>query len=511
MILYKIAHHLHNAAPVRAIVVAVTALLLSSQPSNATQADDTSIVLVSRTAGPTPFIRNLNFQVNPIANIRTVQFTIQPKAGSVTRPISATYSRTYLSSRGYLDTAGNMKIPVFGLYDGFTNSVTLNYVFRDGSSTQRVFSVLAPVFRDPCHYNERIEVLPRTASTRLSYDFMLLKNQCDHFSPAVMDTDGALRWVGSAGASSQPSAFIDNAIYIAYGRQLLRIELDGAVSLVADYSSIGVLDFHHNMDPGKFGLLVEVDTTTDTESIIMEVGLKEGHVLKQWNMASIISRAMRAGGDDPSGFVRRGQDWFHSNAATYRASDNSVIISSRENFVIALDWSTGAIKWILGDPTKAWYQYASLRAYALNVQSGGLAPIGQHAVSITYNDNLLLFDDGLRSFNQNPPGNNRRYAAPRKYSLDLMNHAATEIYRYTRPIVSEICSSVYEDAPNNYLVDYAVAGGYQSGNAFAEIVGLQPNGARVFDYKFATNFCDEIFNAIPVHFEQLTFLEPALF
>src|SRR5262249_45541012 len=270
--------------------------------------------------------RNLNFQVNPIANIKSVQFTIQPKAGSVTRPISATYSRTYLSSRGYLDTAGNMKIPVFGLYDGFTNSVTLNYVFRDGSSKQRVFPVLAPVFSDPCGYrdpNQRIEVLPRTASTQLSYDFMLLKNSCGDFSPTVMDTDGALRWVGSAGASSQPSAFIDNAIYIAYGRQLLRIELDGAVSLVKDYTNMGVLDFHHNMDPGKFGLLVEVDTrvdtTTDFESIIIEVGLN-GEVFKKWNMASIIASAMQAGGDDPSGFVRRGQDWFHSNAATYRAS-----------------------------------------------------------------------------------------------------------------------------------------------------------------------------------------------
>jgi len=498
---YKLNHNLHNAGLVRAIVVAATTLVLSLQPSNATQADDTRIAFVSKTAGPTPFIKNLNFQVNPIANIKSVQFTIQPKVGSVTRPISATYSSTYLSSRGYLRTDGSMKIPVFGLYDGFTNSVTLKYVFRDDSSKRRVFSVVAPAFRDPCHYNQRIEVLPRTASTRLSYDFMLLKNGCGENSPTVMDTDGARRWVGSAGAST--SAFIDNAIYIAYGTQLLRIELDGAVSLVADYNNMGVLYFHHNMDPGKFGLLVEVDTRTDKESIIMELGLN-GHVLKQWNMALSIASAMRAGGDDPSGFVWRGHDWFHANAATYRASDNSVIISSRENFVIALDWSTGVIKWILGDPTKAWYQYPSLRAYALNVRSGGLAPIGQHAVSITYNDKLLLFDNGLHSWYHNPPGNNRHYAAPRKYSLDLTNHAATEIYRYTRSIVSDICSSVYEDAPDNYLVDYAIAGGFQSRNAFAEIVGLQPDGARVFDYKFATNACEEIFNAIPVHFERLT-------
>jgi hypothetical protein len=89
----------------------------------------------------------------------------------------------------------------------------------------------------------------------------------------------------------------------------------------------------------------------------------------------------------------------------------------------------------------------------------------------------------------------RKFAAPRKYSLNLNNRTASQIFSYNRSIVSEICSSVYEDAPNNYLVDYAVAGGFQSGNAyFAEIVGLQPNGNRAFDYKYPTNFC-EIFNA----------------
>ena len=76
-------------------------------------------------------------------------------------------------------------------------------------------------------------------------------------------------------------------------------------------------------------------------------------------MYQIIADAMRARGDDPSAFVRRGQDWFHNNSATYRASDNSLIVSSRENFVIALDYASGAIKWILGDKTKAWFQYPS--------------------------------------------------------------------------------------------------------------------------------------------------------
>ena len=489
----------------RMFMMVASMLMVTLQSASATQADDTSIVPAGRVF-VNPFIRHLKFSVNPIANLKSVQFTVQPKPGSVTRPISATYSSKYLSSRGYLDAAGNLKIPVFGLYDGFTNTVTLTYVFRDNSSKESLFSLATRAFPDPCGYKQGNIVQARTRSTSLSYDFMLLKDSCsDLFSPALMDTDGALRWVGTAGVSNGASAFFDNAIYIGSGPQLLRIELDGTVNLVADYRSIGVIDFHHNIDPGKFGLLVEVDTTTDVESVILEVG-KNGNVRKRWNMYQIIASAMRAGGDDPSAFVRRGQDWFHNNSVTYRASDDSLIVSSRENFVIALDYASGAIKWILGDKTKAWFQYPSLSQFALTVPAGaGVAPIGQHALSITYNDKLLLFDDGFPSFSQTPPGSMRKFAAPRKYSLNLNNRTARQIFSYNRSIVSEICSSVYEDAPNNYLVDYAVAGGFQSGNAFAEIVGLQPNGNRAFDYKYPTNFCDEIFNAFPIHLEQLSF------
>jgi arylsulfate sulfotransferase len=277
---------------------------------------------------------------------------------------------------------------------------------------------------------------------------------------------------------------------------------------VGDYSNLGVTGFHHNIDPGKQGLLVEVDTTTDDESVILEVN-KDGRVLKRWNMFKIIADAMRAGGDNPSGFVRRGEDWFHNNSVTYRKSDDSLVVSSRENFVIALDYSSGAIKWILGDSSggKAWYQYPSLRQFALTVPPGGVAPIGQHALSFTSNDKLLLFDNGLNSFIQNPPGNSRPFASPRRYSLNLNTRTATQTYSYNRQIVSEICSSVYEDAPDNYLVDYAVAGSFNNPpySYAAKLVGLQANGQKVFDYKFPTRFCDEIFNAIPIHLENLSF------
>ena len=97
----------------------------------------------------------------------------------------------------------------------------------------------------------------RTNSTDLSYDYIMVKGSCSNFEPAIIDTDGALRWVGTAGFSAGNVTFFDNAVYLGHGHQLSRIELDGAVTLLGDYSSLGIVNFHHNIDRGKVGIILD--------------------------------------------------------------------------------------------------------------------------------------------------------------------------------------------------------------------------------------------------------------
>ncbi len=229
-----------------------------------------------------------------------------------------------------------------------------------------------------------------------------------------------------------------------------------------------------------------------------------GNILKTWNMATILSAAMTAGGDDPSAFIRAPDDWFHNNACTYRKSDDSLIVSSRENFVICVDYETSAIKWILGDPTKAWYQYPSLRKFALTLGRDTYPPIGQHSVSITEDDSLLLFDNGANSLAQTPGGHTRAYSAPRKYRINTRDMTAREIWNYSPvpSISSPYCSSVYEDKRRNYLIDYTLAGPFVS----TEIMGIRGLGDRVFHIRYpAINFCGTAWNAIPIHLENMEF------
>jgi len=336
----------------------------------------------------------------------------------------------------------------------------------------------------------------------------MVKGGCSNFSPAIIDTDGAVRWVGTAGHSSFVTSFFDNAVYLAAGSQLHRVELDGAVTLIGDYSDRGISYFHHNIDPGKVGVMLEAVTPSQHESTVIEVDPSSGNLLKTWNLANIISAAMRAGGDDPSQFVYPApNDWFHNNSVAYNRADDSLIASSRENFLICLDYETGAIKWILGDPTKKWYRFPSLRRYALTLAPGSLPPIGQHAISVTFDQNILVFDNGQNSTFEKPAGEQRSYSTPRKYELDLNARTATEVWNFEmgQSMWCPFCGSAYEDAPFNYLVDYTFAHGVTN-NSLSHWIGLNSTGEMVFRYQYQSLAgCNTAFNAIPVHLENTKF------
>jgi hypothetical protein len=186
-----------------------------------------------------------------------------------------------------------------------------------------------------------------------------------------------------------------------------------------------------------------------------------------------------------------------------------LIVSSRENFLICLDYGTSAIKWILGDTTKKWYQFPSLRKFALTLAPGSLPPIGQHSPSITYDQNLLVFDNGFESVFQYPRGEHRNYASPRKYTLDLVGRVATEVWNYPahQNIHCPLCSSIYEDAPYNYLIDYAIVNQGLPGGVpvFAQLLGLNAAGETIFYYQYPALNCGKIYRALPVHLENTRF------
>ena len=446
------------------------------------------ISIASTTPGPTPFINYVTATYT--GDLDSVTFAVLPKTGSIAHPLIATYSATYLATHGSISN-GSVTFSVFGLYAGMTNNITLVFVFKDHSYTIQQTSIITAPWTSPCgNLNMPTFTANPSASSRVTFSYFLLKALCGPSTGIIVDVDGNTRWASTNQFGTPSQLLYDNALYTSdTSGHMYRVELtDGLATQIGDYTPYNVTSTGaHNIDFGRDGLLVEADTTTQIESVNLEIDPKTGKVLNRWDLSDIISAAMVAGGDDPSIFVGGPKDdWFHNNAATYNPKDNTMIISSRENFVIAVDYDAPAegqrkIHWILGDPSKAWYQYPSLRKYALALSPTTIPPVGQHAVSIDEQGRLLLFDDGLGSRFQIPAGITRTYSAAREYIIDTSTMSAREEYTYDagQSIYSSITSSVYE-ANGTYLVDFAQA----KGGTAAIIQGIGPNHQVAFTLEY---------------------------
>ena len=487
----------------------------SSAPEPALAAvEEDPIAIAAVRPGASPFIAFIDLQLSDADDnaLAAVHWRIAPKPGNSSKPVDVRLAMAYLERRGYSASAdGRLTIPVFGLYTNHMNQVDLELQFGDGTVRSLRTEIQTAAYLDPTGIYDRPRILkPRAAGEALGFDVFYMRSTLG--PPVVVDSDGQMRWAAPGTGSSNSSLFHGTGFVIgdAAAPQLRRLELDGAVREFP-LQLPDITNFHHAIDAGKRGVLVELDANINgvsiIESTLADIDPDTGEVFRQWDLADTLSRHMQSQGDDPSTFVRPGVDWFHMNAATYDPRDDSLIVSSRENFVVKIDYASGDLVWILGDPTKYWHGFPSLAASGLVLAAGGLYPIGQHSVSITHDGLLLLFNNGLASFNQPsgaPVGENRSYSAVSAYAIDGGSRTAHEAWRfdYGQSILSDFCSSAYESgAGASVLVSYAVA----DGRTHARLVGLDDNRRVVFDFEYATSSCDTSWNARPIAFEGLRF------
>ena len=488
-----------------------TGSVSTSQISGETQARRSDISITGANAGLTPFIASVQLSGQSISQVTSVTFTIAPMPNTVSAPVNVNWSKTALSSHGYL--AGNLiNLPVFGLYADYSNQVNVQLAFNDGSIQQLQTQISTQPYTDPTGiYMNPTIIQARSPGSALGFSFFIMKSQLG--SPVIADTDGNVRWV-VPGISDSMSSYFGNGAFMIGSQSssgFTLLQLDGTQSPLPAQFPQQLRFFTHNIDPSSNGILAEFTGADDLGPSDGDIVANIWPFLSQlpaqtFDMADILSAYMQANGDDPSAFVRPATDWFHVNASTYDPSDNSLIVSSRENFLIKVNYSTHKIIWILGDPTKYWYTFPSLRAKALTLAAGGLYPVGQHAVSITSDGYIMVMNDGFWSDKQPagaPQGVNRTYSEVSAYSVNTAAMTAKEVWGFDdgQSIFSKLCGSAYEAPGHTYLVDFAIA----AGGANARLIGLDPNHHVVFDFQYTNTppGCNAAWNAIPIPLESL--------
>ena len=472
-------------------------------------ADESDLLPALGAVRPSPFIAFVEMQGRLLDRVTGARFTVLPRPGTVSRPVQVRSSTAALAARGHaLVAPGTYRVPVFGLYADHGNTVSVELTFDDGSSRATALTVASGPYVDATGYYNNITALKtREAGTLLDYDFFYIRSIPS--APVVIDTDGHVRWWTPAPFGSAASLLRDGDFYIGKrdSMEFLRVGRDGAVTSLPTIAG-PYTNFHHNIEPGKVGMLVQLDglyedgVTEKIESVIVEVD-RDGNTLKTWDLGAIFSAYMAAEGDDPSLFVIPGVDWLHTNAVTYDARDDSLIVSGRETFLVKIDYATGAIKWILGDPTKHWFTFPSLQARALTLEPGGYYPIGQHATSVTKDGLVMVFNNGRNSQN-NPPGTsagaNYTFSMVSGYAIDEAAGTAREVlhFDYGQSIYSQFCSSAYEHG-ESLLVSYAMADNMTK----ARLVGLDDALDVVFDFQMPNAGCNASYNAVPLDFHDL--------
>lgn len=485
----------------------------STQTSKPTQADASDIKLNGFTPGVTPFIASVALTGQSTADIASITFEIAPKPNTVSKPVNATWTRAALNTAGYLQF-GLIQLPIFGLYDGYNNQVSFQINFVDGSTQNLKESIGTTSYTDAKGVFKSPTIMKaRTASSSLGFSFFYLKTSLG--GPVIVDTDGQLRWVAPGIVNSTSAYYSNGQFYVGSqtSPSISTITLDGTVTQFSQSLPQPLLSgFTHNIDSGTSykSFIAEFNGNDDlgvsTDDIVAEISASPSQsILQSFDMADILSSYMKQNGDDPTLFVRPGVDWFHTNASWYDPSDDSIIVSSRENFLVKLDYQTGNILWILGDPTKYWYTFPSLRAKALTLDAGGDYPVGQHAVSITSDGYVMVFNDGYPSANQ-PPGSHagisRPFSEVSAYSINTAAMTAHQAWKfdYGQSIKSNFCGSSYEAPGKTYLVDFPMA----DNGMHARLIGLDANHNVAFDFQYDSPiFCSAAWNAAPISLEDL--------
>ena len=231
---------------------------------------------------------------------------------SVSLPVSVTWSRAALSSRGYLGK-NPINLPVFGLYAGYQNQVTFQLAFDDGSVQQLQNQIITAPYTDPngVYLNPTI-LKARSPGSTLGFNYFILKSQVA--SPVIVDTDGQVRWVVPGVTPTSATYFANGQFMMGsnYSSAFSLLQFDGTQSaLPADLPQPLLASFTHNIDPSPNGVLAEFNGTDDlgvgTDDIVAEIApFSSQPPLQVFDMADILLAYMQDNGDDPSAFVRPG-------------------------------------------------------------------------------------------------------------------------------------------------------------------------------------------------------------
>ena len=347
-------------------------------------------------------------------------------------------------------------LPIYGLYADYNNKVDISYTLSDGKKITKQVEIQTDKLPDDF-------VLP----TSVKKDSSKLTNDLYFFTPSskgytcAYDVNGDVRWYLSNNAVWDNTRLKNGHMMVSterlvnspyYMTGLYEIDLLGHI--YNEYSLKG--GYHHDyFELPNGNLLVASDDFNNesgtVEDYIVELDRTTGNIIKTWDLKDILN--MEDGKSENWSIY----DWFHNNSVWYDYATNSITLSGRhQDAVINIDYETGKLNWIIGDPTNWSSEY----------QKYFFTPVGedfewqwsQHAAMITPEGYVFIFDNG----NNKSKDSSKYVDATNSYSRGVMYKIDTDkmtieqVYEYGKERGSSFYSPYISDvdylSKNHYLI-----------------------------------------------------------
>ncbi|MFI3330239.1 MAG: aryl-sulfate sulfotransferase [Rikenellaceae bacterium] len=315
------------------------------------------------------------------------------------------------------DNAVEHSIQVLGLYNNYVNTVYIDCELNAGVTLRNVFN-----FRPEYPYIDAYEFdTYRSDNLRNASDMVYINasrlssgsysSDKDEFGHQVVsvgiDEYNKVRWVYSDDLVSEGAAFFifpivykDEQLFVRYVAQLATSTTgvylyDYAGNIIHSYPNAAT-DIHHEAAIGPNNLIAIPGTkspSTTNECIIYEIDMENQTRVTALDLEDILDTDRISVCD--TGY---GDDWAHINAIAYSESDDCYVISARRQGVIKIKRGatdkTGIVWWLtphynVGDD---WQQYL-LEPTNFDKDDYEQWNIGQHAVSILPNGDVMMFDN----------------------------------------------------------------------------------------------------------------------
>ena len=340
-------------------------------------------------------------------------------------------------------------LPIYGLYADQENEVIIEF-----GDTEKTLTIETEALTDDF-------VLP----TSVEADKSELGNELYFFTPSssgytsAYDVNGDVRWYLTINALWEINR-LDNGHLLVSTERLINspyymtglYEMDLLGKIYKEISLEG--GYHHDyyeMPNGNL-LVASDDFYNDygtVEDYIVEVDMNTGEIVKAWDLKDVLN--MEDGKSE--NWVE--YDWLHNNSVWYDEATDSITLSGRhQDAVINIDYDTGELNWIIGDPTNWSEEY----------QKYFFTPVGddfewqwsQHAAMITPEGYVFILDNGNNKSkieSEYVPAE-ESYTRGVMYKIDTDNMTIEQIWEYGKERGSEFYSPYISD------VDYIDAEHY---------------------------------------------------